>query len=184
MRYFTYIADQSFKTSKSGERLFYRWGPWARPYILPDAETEHRIYWKLVWQLRIMLGVTIFVAPLALVAFPTLVVKPLTLFGFFIAIAGIQALSGTILFAPDLQKLQRVSARLPLKDFYCEMARKHGLLALVSGLGLSLAFVAIGFWLLVQPQFFLIGLVNAIFFGLCSAAWGYAVLLKLRNAAS
>jgi hypothetical protein len=183
MRYFTYIAEQSFKTSRSGERLFYRWGPWARPYILPDAETERRIYWKLVWHLRVMLGLTIFVMPFAYGVFPSLILKPLNFVGFLIAIIAIQLLSATILFASDVQKLDRVSTRLPLSDFYCEMACKHGFGALTLGLGSSLALVGLGAWLLGQPQFFLIGLINVVVFGLCSAAWGYAVLLKLKNAA-
>jgi hypothetical protein len=184
MRYFTYIAEQSFKTAKNGDRLYYQWGPWARPYILPDAETERRIFWKLVWHLRITLGAVILAVPLALIAFPALLLTPLNLFGLFMAITGIQVLASIILFAPDLRKLDRVSTRLPVKDFYREMARKHGLLALAAGLVLSLAFVAFGVWLLTQPQFMLIGLINAIFFGLCAAAWGYVMLLKLKNTAS
>jgi hypothetical protein len=39
MRYFAYIAEQSFKTAPSGERLFFPYGPWSRPYVLPDADT-------------------------------------------------------------------------------------------------------------------------------------------------
>jgi len=182
MRYFTYIAEQSFKTSESGERLFYRAGPWARPYVIPDAETERRIYWKLVWQLRIMLGAMIFAMPFAFMAFPNLVMQPLYFAVLIIAAIGIFYLASVILFAPEVKKLHRASTRLPLKHFYREMGRKHSFLALALGLGVSLALAGNGLWLLMRPQFLLIGWFNLIFFGLCSVAWGYAVVLKRANA--
>jgi len=36
MRYLTYIAEQAFKTSTSGERLFCRGGRWSRPHVIPN----------------------------------------------------------------------------------------------------------------------------------------------------
>jgi hypothetical protein len=41
--YFTLVADQAFKTSPTGERLFYVGGRRSRPYIIPDAATEQRL---------------------------------------------------------------------------------------------------------------------------------------------
>lgn len=56
MRYFGDIAEQAFKTAPDGRRLFYRGGPWSRPYIIGDAETEQRLFKKHLWMMRMLLG--------------------------------------------------------------------------------------------------------------------------------
>lgn len=38
MRYFAYMAEQFFRDSPDGKRLFCCSGPFSRPYIIPDAE--------------------------------------------------------------------------------------------------------------------------------------------------
>lgn len=44
MRLFSYIADQAFYASPTGDLLFYRNGQFSRPYIISDLETARRIY--------------------------------------------------------------------------------------------------------------------------------------------
>ena len=54
MGYFEYIAKQSFKSAPSGKRLFYRGGPWSRPYLVPDQATEQRLYIRQLWLMRLL----------------------------------------------------------------------------------------------------------------------------------
>jgi len=59
MRYFSYIAEQSFKTSPRGERFFMPIGPWAIAYLIPDEATERGLLKKHRWLLRIFFGLFI-----------------------------------------------------------------------------------------------------------------------------
>ena len=56
MGYFTRMADHAFKTSPTGERWFCLHGLGSRPYVIPDAATEQRLYKKHLWTLRVFWG--------------------------------------------------------------------------------------------------------------------------------
>jgi len=64
MRYFSYIAEQSFQTDDQGRRLFYLYGPWSRPYLIPDAETEAFLLRRQTIMLRWSFGAILFGLPL------------------------------------------------------------------------------------------------------------------------
>ena len=49
MGYFTYLAKQAFGDSPTGERLFFPAGPFARPYLIPNADVEARLFNKQLW---------------------------------------------------------------------------------------------------------------------------------------
>jgi hypothetical protein len=71
IKYFSWMAEQSFKTSLDGERLFYYLGGfWSKPYIVPDQETEKRLYKKQFWVLRIFLSVIILGQPFLFISVP------------------------------------------------------------------------------------------------------------------
>jgi hypothetical protein len=178
MRYFTYIAEQSFKTAPTGERLFFQSGPWSRPYILPNAETEQRIFWKLVWQLRIMLGAMIIGMPFLVLWAPDILKNPLYFVGATAAITALFVLTGKLVMAPDLKNLDRTQEKLSANNFYGEMARKHSMRGLLLGLTACLAFVIASLWAASRGQLGTIGYMCAAFFAVCSLAWGYAVWLK------
>lgn len=55
MRYFTYIAEQSFKSDNEGHRLFYMGTPFSRPYLIPDEATEAQLFRKMTWIHRVFL---------------------------------------------------------------------------------------------------------------------------------
>ncbi len=176
MRYFAYIAEQSFKTAPSGERLFFPYGPWSRPYVLPDADTERRIYWKLVWQLRIMLGALILGMPILLLwraadSAPYFLVE-------IVAAAAIFVLVSKVLLASDLQGLGRAPQRLPLRSFFGELAGTHSFRALLLGLAGCLMFVSTGAWMVASGKSPVSGLLCVAFFGIYGIGWGYAVWLK------
>ena len=175
MRYFAYIAEQSFKTAASGERLFFPYDPWSRPYVLPDADTERRIYWKLVWQLRIMLGrldgMPILLLWRAADSAPYFLVE-------IVAAAAIFVLVSKVLLASDLRGLGRAPQRLPLRSFFGELAGTHSFRALLLGLAGCLMFVATGAWMVASGKSPVSGFLCVAFFGICGVGWGYAAWLK------
>ena len=181
MRYFTYIAEQSFKTAETGERLFYRGGAWSRPYIVPDEETEERLYWKQVWLLRFLLGSMLVGQPFLFILYPQVVNEPYWFLAYLFAVMAIFWVVGLVLFARDLSRLERAPARLGLGSFYGQMAKKHSRRALLLGLVGSLTFVAGGVWMLSAKGNFAVGIICIGIFGVCAIAWAYAYLLKVRT---
>ena len=183
MRYFAYIAEQSFKTGPAGERLFYTGGAWSRPYIIPDAESEQRLFRKQLWSLRIMLGGLILAIPLLFTVFPQFSGNSLYFFGFLAAVTALFWLARRVVITPELKRLERAPAQLSLGSFYRQMAEKHSYRALSLGLGACLLFVAGGAWAAYTGEMpTLIAIFSIGFFGLCALAWGYALILKRANA--
>ena len=183
MRYFTYITEQSFKTGPNGERLFCLSGPRSRPYIIPDAETETRIYRKYVWLLRIMLGGVIVGQPFAFLLWPGLIAKPQAFGAYLVALVLASGLATRLVLAGDLRKLARLPKPMPFAAFYGELAQKHSLTKLILGLIACLMFVALGIGLLGMGGSRAPGVVCIAFFGVCSLAWISALILKRRQAA-
>lgn len=178
MRYFTYMAEQSFKTAPSGERMYFSSGPWSRPYVLPDGETEGRIYRKLVWMFRIMIGGLILGQPFAFLFFPALVRNPIYFAAYLVGLTVAFWLTRRLLLAWDLRGLSRAPARLSMRSFYGEMAQKHSTRALVLGLVCCILFVALGGVLLAIGDSFLPAILCIAIFGPCGILWAYALTLK------
>ncbi len=179
MRYFTYIAEQAFKTSASGERLFYRGGPWSRPYIIPDVATEQRLYRKHVWMLRVLLGGLIIGQPFLFILRPHVLREPYWFVIYFIGVMVVFWVVGRVVFARDLSGLQQAPARLRPRSFYGQTAQRHSKTGLALGFIGSLLFVAGGVWMLSVGANYAVGILSVVFFGLCAVAWGYALCLKL-----
>src|SRR5262245_60358021 len=130
MRYFAYIAEQSFKTGPAGERLFYTNGSWSRPYVIPDAQTEQRIFRKQLWSLRIMLGGLIVAMPVLFIGFPQVTGDARYFFAFFVAVAALFWLAFRMILRPELKRLERAPAKMSQRSFYRQMADKHSYRAL------------------------------------------------------
>ncbi len=180
MRYFTYIAEQSFKTSATGERLFYRGGPWSRPFIIPDADTERRLYKKQTWMLRILLGGLIVGQPFLFIVRPEVLHQPYWFLVYLVVVMLAFWGVGWIVFAPDLRGLQRAPVRLRPRSFYGQLAQRHSRGGLVLGFIGSLLFVAAGVWMWSVGANQAVAILCVGFFGLCAVAWGYALYLKLQ----
>jgi hypothetical protein len=178
MRYFTYIAEQSFKTSPTGERLFYRGGPWSRPFIIPDADTEQRLYKKQVWILRVLLGGLLLIQPFLFVFVPELLRQPYWFLVYLVIVTALFWGVGRIVFGRDLKSLQRAPVRLRPRSFYGQMAKRHSRTRLCLGFIGSLLFVAAGVWMLNVGVNLMIAILSISFFGFCAVAWGYALYLK------
>ena len=181
MRYFTYIAEQAFKTSPTGERLFYRGGSWSRPYIIPDVATEQRLYKKNVWMLRGLLGGLIVGQPFLFMLCPEVLSKPYWFLAYLFFGTIVFWAVGRAVYARDLKVLRRAPARLRPRSFYGQMAEKHSAGGLALGLIGCLLFVFGGIWMLSIGFNFAVGIMSVVFFGFCAVAWGYALHLKLKS---
>jgi hypothetical protein len=147
---------------------------------MPDAETERRISRKLEWQLRIMLGVVILGMPL--LSLWHIVQKPIYFVGVLVLVTATFMLARKLALTSDLRGLRRTDQRLPVGDFFGEMARKHSFGALFLGFAAGLAFVAIGLSMALLGQASIVGFICAAFFALCSLGWGYALWQKRGHA--
>jgi len=187
MRYFEYIAEQAFRTDELGRRVFYRGGPWTRPYLIPDADTEKALLRRQTWLMRWILGPIIFGQPIVFGIFPKLIFTTPTFIGYMICVMIVFAVAGWWTHRDALSKLQRLERRLTLREFYHSTARSHSTPALVLGLLASLSFVVAGYWLLGRPPrsgfeiMPAIGWICMIFFGLCALAWSYALALRFAS---
>jgi hypothetical protein len=181
MRYFTYLAEQAFKTSASGERLFYRGGPWSRPYIIPDVATEQRLYRKHVWMLRVLLGGLIVGQPFLDRLRPEVFDEPYWFLIYLIIVTAVFWVAGKAVFSRDLNGLQRAPTRLRLRSFYGQMAQRHSETGLALGSIGSLLLVAGGVWMLSIGANYAVGILSIVFGGWCAVGWGYALHLKLTS---
>lgn len=181
MRYFTYLAEQAFKTSPTGERLFYRSGFWSRPYIIPDAAMEQKLYKKTVWTLRVSLGGLIIGQPLLFVLCPNVLREPYWFLVYFVVFMAVYCVVCKAIFAHDLRGLQRAQSRLRLGSFYGQTAQRHSKTGLTLGFIGCLLFVAAGIWMLSVGANYALGILAIGFFGLCAVAWGYALFIKLSG---
>jgi len=181
IKYFSYIAELSFKTSHSGERLFYSYGGiWSKPYIIPDQEIEKRLFKKHLWVLRIFLGALILGQPFLFIAVPNIIESPL---GFILYLVGIILLHwfvNWLVFRKDLSMLSRANTRTPFPAFYRDTAKKHGIVVIVLGFLTCIGFVLLELWMIIKSEINpFIGWVSIIFIGFCSVAWGYILVLKM-----
>lgn len=179
IKYFSYIAEQSFKTSPNGERLFYFGGLWSKPYIIPDQEIEKRLFKKQLWMLRLFLGAMILGQPFLFIAVPNIVKTPLGYILYFVGIMLLYWFVNQLVFKKELSRLSRANTRTPLADFYRDTAKKHGTVGLGLGFLGSVGFVLAGLWMIESEINPFVGWITIIFFGLCAVAWGYTLVLKI-----
>ena len=181
MRYFSYIAEQSFKTSPTGERLFFRSGPWSKPFIIPDAETEQKLFRKQLWLMRILLGFLILGQPFLFQIFPATTKDSTAFISYLVLITLLWYGISHLVFRSELGSLKRAESRMPLKAFLNAKAEKHSVFALILGVLGCILFVACGVWMFNAGESSIIALLCIGFFGLCGLAWGYALYLKIQK---
>jgi hypothetical protein len=182
MRYFSYMAEQSFKTGANGERLFLLFGPWAAPYVIPDAATEERLYRKLTWTLRILVGGLIVGQPFIFAFVPAVITNPMVFVLYVIGIIGFSFLAYWLIFASELRSLPRASHRLPLSSNLRQMGTRHSVNALLLGLACCFAFVFLGGLFVSYSASKAVTFISMGFFALCGLGWAYALITKLSAA--
>lgn len=175
IKYFSYIAEQSFKTSPSGERLFYSSGGiWSKPYIIPDQEIEKRLFKKHLWMLRILLGALILGQPFLFIAVPNIIETPLVFTLYLVGIALLYCFVNWLVLRKDLSMLSRANTRTPFPTFYRDLAKKHGIVVIVLGFLTCIGFVLLELWMIIKSEINpFVGWVSIVFIGLCAVAWGY-----------
>lgn len=193
MGYFSYIAEQAFKTDQEGRRLFYRGGPWSRPYIIPDLATERMLHQRQTALMGWTLGSMFSGQAIISVLWPEIIFQLPFIISYIVAVSLLYAIAGRLVHRRTLIGLQRAERRLSLRQFYISGAisdaSRHSVGALVLKFLGSLAFVAIGNWIITRKGSIdltappAIGWFLIIGFGLCAIYWAYALILKLTGVA-
>ncbi len=171
MRYFSCKAEQAFKTTPSGVRIFCQGGP---VYVVPDGATEQKLFAKEVWRHRILWGGFILLQPLLFIFFPQILWNSYLFLAYLLVGLPVVAwVVGRILFARDLRCLPQTD-RYPRWNPYVT-TYSHGRGALVFGFIMSLSLVLGGIFLMYEGKL-VIGIISVMFFGLCTFA--FEMLLK------
>jgi hypothetical protein len=178
IKYFSWMAEQSFKASPSGERLFVHGGGfWSKPYIIPNEETEKRLFNKQLWMLRILIGGLILGQPFLFIAVPNIIKVPFWLVFYLLAALSLAWLVNWLVFRNELHKLKRANAPISISTFYRDTAKRNNIFGLFLGFLGSIGFVVVGFSTIKINAFG--SWIGIIFFGFCAIAWGYTFYLKL-----
>ncbi|HEV8681146.1 MAG TPA: hypothetical protein VGQ90_17345 [Stellaceae bacterium] len=180
MRYFKLFADAAFSNGPNGERLFYLYGPWSRPYIIPDAETQHSLYNKILWYYRI--SVPLFIA--IVVLFQQIAPKIFSssyyfeIFTILLIIAAIAALK--ILFTSQVRHLRRFPSR-SLGTFFDNIAEKSSYLTLGLRMAVCVFAVGAGVVLIIIGHRGWVEISTVAFFALVLVAIAYELYRKLTK---
>ena len=168
-------------SSATGERLFYRSGPWSTPFIIPNSDAEFRIRRRLALKWRFYLLVFMIAQFAFTNLYPDVLHEP---FAFIVYIAGLtfilRIVTWTVL-ASELSKLQRSPTRLSMRSFYCQVAKRHSMAGILLRLSVC-SLIATGAQCITPSRMSLalINLLSGIFL-ILAVQWGYILFLKLRG---
>jgi hypothetical protein len=176
MGYFTQFADAAFKPGPNGERLFYLYGPWSRPYILSDAATERRLRRKMLWFYSIAFTSVLLAAILfqqfSPKFFASIYFEIFTITILFIIITALK-----ITFHSEIRRLTPASSRA-LSTFFDNVADKSSYIALSLRMVACLIFVGAGIAMIVAGRSTLNMSIAVAFFALCAIIVGLLMLRK------
>jgi len=182
MGYFTYLAKQTFGDSPTGERLYFPAGPFARPYLIPSAEVEERLFRKQLWLSRLLIGGLILLQPLLFALLPVLTESALAFAGYIVIVTLASVAITHFALRRDVAGLSRGAKRLSIRAMLANLSRRNSPRMLMLGLVGSLAFVALGFVSIatgINPGS---GWISVVLFGFCAVGWGYALDLRHSDA--
>jgi len=181
--FFSHLARKSFRTSPDGKRLFLAsFWLFSKPYIIPNKQTENRLFARLLWVLRIFSVMFVLVQIFVLFIFiPNLVYLPFGYISNIIICIFLYWLVDWLVFRKELSGLKRAPVSYSLSNFYHDTAMQQSFLALSLNLFVSLGFVIVGLWLVHKniPGSVGVGWVTITFFSLFSLSSIYLVYLKL-----
>ena len=130
----SYLSQGIVKTGPNGERLLYLYGPWSRPYIIPDLATERRLIQKGIWLFLFVLMIGLL--PIALTP-PKMLDKfwnSSLYFAMFLVVAGgLTFIAAKIVFQSKIRHLSRVAQRPPFSAQLDERAKRNSYLAFEIG---------------------------------------------------
>jgi hypothetical protein len=186
MSYHHHIAKLAFMNAEDGTRLFYLGGPLSRPCVVPDAETEAALL-KARTQVELA-SLVWFIGgqSIILVFWPQVISDPSLTISYLVALMACLGFVVRLACRRYTSGLRRLENRLPLRQYYQNIADRQlasGLwLGLFGSIGLVLSFL----YFMSQPSSYRLGnpsIVELVCFGFVSLLcfhYGYALLLKLR----
>ena len=178
---FSYLAERSFGYAKDGTRLFYNFGTWTRPYIIPDTETEQRLFAKSRRQMMVVMAFTVIVQPLLIQFFPQAMWNSMGFIAYLTVIMSLAWIGCSLYFRHDLAGLERSPARFRIREYLASLAAKNHVAVLVLMLLGSLCTVGFGIWALMYTAAPTMAWACIMVFSMTAVGWGYALILKLTG---
>ena len=168
MGYFDGLADTAFKRSNTGQTLFYPWGIFGSGFVL-KTEEQHAKIRKLIKKTYIVLLIAIVIIQLTVGFWLNAVMLPI--FGILYHIA----------VQKKTTNLSRTPEKLRFFESFRNSATSHTLATLIMLEAASIGFVAAGFWMLSKEGDEIVAMSSIGLFGLCGIAFGYMILVKIRQ---
>ena len=168
MGYFDGLVDASFKKDSQDRDLFYPYGILGSGIIL-ESPAQKQIIRKTIKTSYMVIMPTIFAVQIYIGILANLVVIVMYYVWLYLYVK------------KTTKNLERSTEKLKTSDAYKNSAKSHNLATLIVLTIISLLFVALGIFILATGENMIVSLVTIIFFGLCSAAIGYALVFKIKN---
>src|SRR5262249_22831120 len=141
-----------FRTAPDGRRLYYSFGPWSRPYIVPDPGTEQRLGDRHRWMVGLLLAVMVAGHVLLQKIDPAILNTPSGCLGYLAVVGVAYLLLQRALVRPRLRRLARADSRLSLHDYYASMASEQSTAYLVLVFFSAIGMISVGAMLLLSQS--------------------------------
>jgi hypothetical protein len=165
MGYFENLTKSAFKEGRGGEILFYKYGVFGKPYIVPSEQKQNELKKFLTNYYRFCLPISVISAiPFK---WKAMILLPFMLIYYEIGVR-------KILFG-----LSKGDERLSIGESYSRTAKNFSLKYLIFGLVISALFTAGGVWMINDNRSE--GWFVAIFFGLCVFAYSKMVYSRIKG---
>jgi hypothetical protein len=175
MNSFKSAASQLFMTAPDGRRVLCLDGPFFKPYVVPDQETESRLRDKVASRTK-MLYWFLFVGVLVGASF----VPDSWPQGAVVLSAGLlAAVIAKLVMLSVTRELKRAPARVPLSQYYGSIARHRSWAGVWVGLIFTSLFIAVAAFMLMNDEP-ITGTVGLAIFGPLALSWGYIIKRKLE----
>jgi purine-cytosine permease-like protein len=175
-QYFGQLASYSFVTAPDGTRLFYAGLPRARPYIVPDAETEQRLFKKQQWVMAITMCSVLLVTP-----FLGRTPSALALIGAIVGAPVVCLVAQYFLIRTEIRRLTPAAKPPTRKELRAIAVARHSTTRLVVYLVMTLPLLAIPLFLMPPGMDPVVKWLLAGIMGLIVVGLGYQIVLKLSR---
>ncbi|MFO0841977.1 MAG: hypothetical protein U0797_06190 [Gemmataceae bacterium] len=164
MALFGFMAQAAFKGGPDGETWFCPGGPWTRPYVVPDAGTQERLYRRQLWMVRLLFAFIVIGQPLVFALLPAVTQDAYGFLGYLaVVVLSFWAVS-YLVFRGELKTLRRASTRLTPGMISRDLAIRCPTGVIVFGLLTCVAFVACGVWMALTDRNVVMGWVCVVVF--------------------
>src|SRR5262245_32744403 len=107
------MAKAAFKTGPDGETWFCPGGPWTRPYVVPDATTEQRLFTRQLWMMRLLFVFIVAGQPLTFALLPAVTQDAYWFLGYIAVVLLLFWAASHLVFRGEVKALRRAPTRLP-----------------------------------------------------------------------